>query len=1333
MFTHLHVHSQYSILDGMSKIPELVSTAASYGMTALALTDHGNMYGIKEFTNEVNKYNGGPAKKLKEAQEELSKTDDPAKKAELEEKIAKLKDKVATHKPMKAILGVEAYCARRTLFDKDPNYKVHDYTKDRDVTIDRSGWHLILLAKNKKGYQNLCKIVSQAWIDGFYDRPRIDKNILEAHKEGLIVCSACLGGELPYYIMRGQTDEAEKSALWFKKVFGDDYYIELQRHKTDKPGGNTETYEQQCKVNPVLVEIARKYDIKIIASNDVHFVKEKHAEAHERLICLSTGTKLTDEKRMTYTKQEWFKSPEEMAEIFADLPEAIENTQEIVDKVETYSIESGPIMPKFDIPAEFGTEAEYREKFTNEDLFNEFTRNEKGEVVLDEAAAKKKIDKLGGYEKLYRVKLEADYLAKLAWAGAHKRYGEVLSDEVKENIVFELHTMKTMGFPGYFLIVMDYIRAAREELGVSVGPGRGSAAGSVVAYCLGITDIDPLRYDLLFERFLNPDRISLPDIDVDFDDDGRALVLDWVTKKYGKERVAHIITYGTMATKSSIKDVSRIQDIPLPEVNKLVSYIPDKFPEDPKTGKAPKVTVENCISLIPEIQQAKNLDGGGSISQMLEYASQLEGTVRQIGIHACGVIIGADDLTNFAPLSTVKDKKTGEDVLVTEYDGHEVENVGLIKMDFLGLSTLSIIKEALHNIKITRGEDVDIDHIPIDDAETFKLYSEGKTIGTFQFESPGMQKYLRELQPTVFEDLIAMNALYRPGPMDYIPEFIERKQGRKPIVYDIPVMENYLKDTYGITVYQEQVMLLSRLLAGFTRGQSDSLRKAMGKKIVKMLEELTPKFINGGKERGHDEKILEKIWADWESFAKYAFNKSHATCYAWVAYQTAYLKAHYPAEYMAANLTRNKDDIGKVTKFMEECNAMGIKVLGPDVNESYLHFVPNDKGDIRFGLGGVKGVGEGAVEAIVAAREKGGKFKNIYDFFERVNLSACNKKAIESLAYSGAFDNVEGCSREQFFAENKRGMTMLEILVHYGNSFQASKTSMQFSLFGDTVEIARPALDFAAPWDNLFKLRKEQDVVGMYISAHPLDKYKVMLNALSVKPVLELENGARLKENYPVGTRLSFGGIVTSVEERLSKAGKPFIKISIEDYSGSGSVILGGKMFQEYRNRFLPNMFVYLTGTMAERYQSKADKEAGKPVEVSFSVDKMEELDNLKGQFKYDLNLDIPLGNVLTDLIEALADGVKGSGSADDIPATLYVNVYDPDEHTTVNFRSKQEIMLSVKLFELLQSYTKVAEAETLQGSDDEQPGDSDYVSTAQVTISDEPQLHFSITAKQVS
>nr|MCR5014530.1 DNA polymerase III subunit alpha [Bacteroidales bacterium] len=767
-FTHLHVHSHYSILDGMSKVPDLVDKCLKNGMYSIALTDHGNMFGIKELADYASKVNGKVKDKIKEKEEVLKKEDaTEEERQQAQSDIEKLKGQF-----FKPIYGIETYCAPVSI-DK------------RDGRQDR-GWHLILLAKNKAGYHSLCKLSSIAYTDGFYFNPRIDHKLLQQYHEGLICCSACLGGELPQKILNGDMVGAGQTVMWFKELFGDDYYIELQRHKTDKPGGETSTYERQREVNKVLVDLARKTKTKLVATNDVHFVEEEHAEAHDRLICLSTGKDLDDPTRMHYTKQEWLKTPAEMGAIFSDIPEALENTQEIVDKVETYSIDSDPIMPVFPIPEEFGTEASYREKFTEEDLFNEFTRDEHGNVVMSQEEAEKKIKKLGGYNRLYRIKLEADYLAKLTWEGARMRYGDELTDEQKERILFELHVMKTMGFPGYFLIVSDYIRAAREELGVSVGPGRGSAAGSVVAYCLKITDLDPLKYDLLFERFLNPDRISLPDIDVDFDDDGRERVLDWVTHKYGKEKVAHIITYGTMAAKSAIADVGRVQKVPLAEVNKIKGFIPERnFPDNIKDekGKSPKVNLKNCYKYLDEF---KNLLEGNdqNVSTMLTYAEELEDTNRQVGIHACGVIIGADDLTNVAPVATVEDKVTKQRVVVTQYDGHVIENVGLIKMDFLGLKTLTLIKDALKNIKKTRGIDIDIDHIPIDDKATYALYSAGNTIGTFQFESPGMQKYLRELQPSVIGDIIAMNALYRPGPMDNIPDFIARKQGRQQITYD---------------------------------------------------------------------------------------------------------------------------------------------------------------------------------------------------------------------------------------------------------------------------------------------------------------------------------------------------------------------------------------------------------------------------------------------------------------------------------------------------------------------------------------------------------------------
>ena len=1026
-FVHLHVHTQYSILDGQASIPRLVDKAIANGMRGIAVTDHGDMFGIKEFFNYVNKKNGGTNGEIKDLKKKIAALESGKAESENPEaELAACKEQLeaARKKLFKPIIGCEMYVARRRLEDKDGKQ-------------DQSGYHLVVLAKNLKGYHNLIKLVSKAWTKGFYMRPRTDRAELEKYHEGLIVCSACLGGEVPRRISAGQLEEAEEAIRWYKNLFGDDYYLELQRHKATVPRANHETFKLQEVVNQKLIEYARKYDIKLVCTNDVHFVDEENAEAHDRLICLSTGKDLDDPNRMLYTKQEWMKTREEMNEIFADVPEALSNTVDICDQVEFYSIDHAPVMPTFVIPESFGTEEEYRKKFTEKDLFDEFTQDENGNVVMDEASAKAKIERLGGYEKLYRIKLEADYLAKLAYDGARRRYGEELDEEVQERIKFELHIMKTMGFPGYFLIVQDFISAAREKLDVSVGPGRGSAAGSAVAYCLGITQIDPIKYDLLFERFLNPDRISLPDIDVDFDDDGRGRVLNWVTEKYGQEKVAHIITYGTMATKLAIKDVARVQKLPLSESDRLCKLIPDKIPDK-------KLNLPNAIAYVPELQAAE-VSSDPILRDTIKYAKMLEGNVRNTGVHACGTIICRDDITDWVPVSTADDKETGEKMLVTQYEGSVIEDTGLIKMDFLGLKTLSIIKEALENIKNSKGIVLNIDEIPIDDPATYRLYSDGRTIGTFQFESAGMQKYLRELQPSTFEDLIAMNALYRPGPMDYIPDFIDRKHGRKPIEYDIPIMEKYLKDTYGITVYQEQVMLLSRLLADFTRGESDALRKAMGKKLRDKLDHMKPKFIEGGKKNGHDPKVLEKIWADWEKFASYAFNKSHATCYSWVAYQTAYLKANYPSEYMAATMSRNISNITEITKLMDESKATGIRVLGPDVNESLLKFSVNRRGDIRFGLGAIKGVGESAVQSILSEREKNGPYKSIFDFVQRVNLSACNRKNIENLALAGGFDSFGNIKREDFFMKNSKDETFVETLVRYGSKYQMDKASIPCS------------------------------------------------------------------------------------------------------------------------------------------------------------------------------------------------------------------------------------------------------------------------------------------------
>ena len=1247
-FTHLHVHSHYSLLDGLSKVEEIVDKCLASGMHSVALTDHGNMYGIKDLLDYCKKVN---------------KTT-----------------------PFKPIVGVEAYCARRGRHSMTDDKAVNG--EGRTYIIDRSGWHLILLAKNMVGYHNLCRLVSAGYMsDAFYHTARIDKELLEKWHEGLICCSACLGGELPQKILEciqrtgykakldvagsveaGAFAEAEKTIEWFKGVFGDDYYIEIQRHETQVPGGDQEVYQRQKEVNPVLIALARKHGVKIICTNDSHFVNAEDAEAHDRLICLSTNHFVNDVNRMHYTKQEWLKTPEEMAAIFSDIPEALENTQEIVNKVELYDIDHSPIMPKFDIPASFGKEEDYPD----------------------------------------RLAFESAYLRHLTMEGALKRYGKErleTDDVLKERIEFELNTIISMGFPGYFLIVMDFIRAAREELDVSVGPGRGSAAGSVVAYCLKITDLDPLEYDLLFERFLNPDRISLPDIDTDFEDCGRGKVLDYVSRKYGETHVAHIVTYGKMATKMALADVGRVQQIPLKQVNELKSLIPDRaFPDNIKddNGKPPKVNLRNCYQYIEELKQEYE-NGDPNTRQMLEYAARLEGTIRQVGIHACGVIIGADDLTNFAPLSSVEDKATKKRVLVTEYDGHVVESVGLIKMDFLGLITLTIIKECLRNIKRAQGIDIDIDHIPLDDEPTYKLFQEGRTVAVFQFESGGMQKYLRELKPTVIGDLIAMNALYRPGPMDYIPQFIKRKQGIEPVQYDIPVMEKYLKDTYGVTVYQEQVMLLSRLLANFTRGESDKLRKAMGKKQMDVLASLQDKFMEGGKANGHDPKILTKIWEDWKKFASYAFNKSHAACYSWVAYQTGYLKAHYPAEFMAANLTVHKDDIKEVTKLMDECKALGLSVLEPDVNESELSFTVNSKGAIRFGLGGIKGVGESAAEAIINEREKNGKYKDIFNFLERVNLQSCNKKTIESLAQAGAFECFDDIYREQFFGYDADANTGLELLMNYGNKWQADKENSTNSLFGDldlAIEIKHPDLPQVARWDTIERLNKEKELIGIYLSAHPLDEYayevKELCNMTAAelsqfenwrKPDVRKEAEKQIKqEQIESDEKLLLpsefltahknqaclvGGLIKEAEMLRSQKGNPYGRYTIEDYTGSYQFVLFGNAYRDFGHLMLKDTYVLVTGVVQQKnagmkwFKEAPDEEA----EFEFIVQQVNMLNEVQEKRTEGIAIRLSLDKISAETIDELSDQIKANPGQ----GRLHVSIYNPLNRQQVALTSRSK------------------------------------------------------------
>ena len=1212
-FIHLHVHTYYSILDGQSPVEKLVDKAVANGMRGMAITDHGNMFGVKELYNYCNKING----KLKEQGKE----------------------------PFKPIFGCEMYVARRTKADR---------VKEKG---DAGGYHLIVLAKNYHGYKNLIKLVSRAWVDGFYSKPRTDRADLEKYHEDLIVCSACIAGEVPAKILKGDIPGAREAIEWYKSIFGDDYYLELQRHEVKDPNqrANRETFPLQQRANKELIKLAKEYGIKVVCTNDCHFVDQENAEAHDHLLCLSTGKELNDPTRMLYSKQEWFKTREEMNEIFADVPEALSNTLEILDKVETYSIDHSPIMPFFPIPEEFGTEEETRKRISPEELFREFTTDENGKEIMSHEEAEKKIKKLGGIDKLYRIKFEADYLAKLAYDGAKRLYGEPLTDEVYERVKFELHIMKTMGFPGYFLIVQDFINSAEDELGVMVGPGRGSAAGSVVAYCLGITKIDPIKYDLLFERFLNPDRISLPDIDTDFDDDGRGKVLEWVEDKYGHDKVAHIITYGTMATKNSIKDVARVEKLPLDISNRLCKAIPDKLPD------GLKMNLTNAIKCVPELREAE-ASANPQMANTIKYAKMLEGTVRGTGIHACGTIICRDAISDWVPVSTAEDKSDpGHKLLATQYDGHVIEETGLIKMDFLGLSTLSIMKETVENIRLTHdGFTLDLDTIPIDDELTYKLYQEGRTIGTFQFESAGMQKYLRELRPTVFEDLIAMNALYRPGPMDYIPSFIARKNGKEPITYDIPCMEKYLKDTYGITVYQEQVMLLSRQLADFTRGESDALRKAMGKKKKAIVDAMKPKFIEGGKKNGHDPKVLEKIWGDWEKFASYAFNKSHATCYSWVAYQTAYLKAHYPAEFMAGNMSRCLNDITKITKLMSECQAMNIPCLGPDVNESEQKFSANKKGEVRFGLSAIKGMGEAAATNIIAERHKNGQYKDIFDFVQRVNLSAVNRKAMESLALSGGFDSF-GIRREQYFAPNAKGDTFVETLLRYGQVYQSEQSSMQNSLFGDMggVEIQTPPVPDCEPWSTMELLKRERELVGIYLSAHPLDDYAVVLNHMCNLHCPQISREMD-KKAFASIEELTFGGIVTSVSQRWTKTNKPFGIVTIEDFEGQGELALFGEDWTKWQSMLQEEYHIYITAQCVQRFRNNPDA-------YDMVIKKIEFLSDVKEKSieKFTVYMDATMFNdaQLTDLETTLKN------STGNVP--LYINIHDAKNNTNVQLYSR--------------------------------------------------------------
>lgn len=1196
-FVHLHVHTYYSILDGASSIASHFKKAQEDNQPALAITDHGNMFGVKEFF------------------------------------------KVAKGFPdIKPIIGCEVYVNPEGRFSK----------RGKE---DQSAHHLILLAKNLAGYYNLVKLVSLGYTEGFYYKPKIDKELLAKYHENLICSSACLGGEIPQKIKRGDIEGAKESIMWYKELFGDDYYLEVQLHKTEIPGYAEDVYEQQVIVNKSIFELSQECGVKVIATNDVHFTRKEDGPAHDRLICLTTNANYDDPKRLRYTQQEYLKTEEEMSALFPGHPEVISNTIEIADKIERYKIDCDHILPIFEIPAEFPDSNEY--------------------------------------------------LRHLTYKGAEKNYKEI-TPEVRERIDFELATIKRMGFPDYFLIVQDFIAAAR-GMGVWVGPGRGSAAGSVVAYCLGITHIDPIKYDLLFERFLNPERISMPDIDIDFDDDGRGKVLQYVEGKYGKDHVSHVVTFGTMATKSVIKDIARIQQVPLSESDRLAKLVPDKFPPEiiKKTGengeeiieeKKVKVNISNCVKLVPEMKDALESSVIPGVKETLKYAEKLEGTVRNTGVHACAIIIGRDNLTEHIPICIAKDKETGQDMWVSQYEGSFIEDVGMLKMDFLGLRTLSILKEAIANVKKHRGIDVDIDTIPIGDKATYELFSRGDTVAVFQFESPGMQKWLRELKPTRFEDLIAMNALYRPGPMDYIPDFVDRKQGRKKIEYDLPQMEDILKDTYGITVYQEQVMLLSQKLANFTKGQADGLRKAMGKKLIDKMMELKALFFEGGIKNGHPEEILEKIWNDWTAFAAYAFNKSHATCYAWVAYQTAYLKANYPAEFMAANLSKNLNNIEEITKLMDECKRMGIAVLGPDINESEQRFTVNREGNIRFGMAGIKGVGGAVVDGIVEGRKEK-PYADIFDFIERASeKGVVNKKTIESLAYAGGFDSFEGIRRDQFFLPNSKNEIFIEALCRYGSKLQSDSLSNGNSLFGDSDEGFKPTppdIPIPSPeYNKLEFLKKEKELVGMYLSSHPLDMYKFEIRNFAQYSLADVQglvtkastdDSLHKKEVY-------VAGLVSSVSKRVSqKSGKPWMSFSLEDYSASMNFSLFGKDYENFMPFIEESNAIFVKCVIMPKIYGKPSEQESKenaaPVECELKIRKITLLANTKEEFIKEFTINIPVTvidkNFRAELIKALKAN-KGKKA-------LSVKALDYEHEIAVDFFSrKQKVDVTPELIDFL-------------------------------------------------
>ena len=1220
-FVHLHVHTQYSILDGQASIENLFNRAEELGMPGLAITDHGNMYGVKEFF----KY-------------------------------------AAKHPSVKPIIGCEIYVSKGDHRVKEKGY-----------------YHLILLAKNYNGYKNLMKIVSTGHLEGMYYKPRVSHEVIEKYHEDLICSSACMAGEIPRMILAGDIAGAEKAIEWHKRVFKDDYYLEVMLHKTEVPGLSLEVYEKEKEYDEVIFDLAEKHGVKVIATNDAHFVRKEDGPAHDRLICLTTNAYIDDPDRLRYTQQEYLKSEEEMAALFPGHPEVITNTLEICDKVESYSIDRGHVLPKFQIDPDFLA-----------DIDNQL---EKYKDVIDAGRCDEK-----GNDRGEEFRYSVAFLCHLCYKGAHERYGETLNQETSERLDFELKTISRMGFPDYFLIVQDYIAAARAH-GISVGPGRGSAAGSAVAYCLGITNLDPIKYDLLFERFLNPERVSMPDIDVDFDDDGRYRVIQYVQDHYGVDHVSHVITFGTMAAKGAIKDVARISRLPLDESNRLTKMIPDKpitvtetsevelkEGEEPENGERviekdgkrykivkkdsdKKPTLKNCVKYVPELKNEYE-NGSPLVREVLNYALQLEGCIRQVGIHACAMIIGRGNLTDYIPITLGVDKATDQKVWVSQYEGSFIEDVGMLKMDFLGLRTLSIIKICLAEVKKRFGIDIDIEKIPIDDPKAYEIYSNGDTKSVFQFESPGMMEWLQKLHPERFEDLIAMNALYRPGPMDYIPSFVARKRGEEPITYDLPAMEEFLKETYGVTVYQEQVMLISQKVAGFSKGKADKLRKAMGKKKIDILQSLYNDFIEGGKKNGHPEDVLKKIWKDWEKFASYAFNKSHATCYAWVSYQTGWLKAHYPSEFQAANLSMNKNNMAEIQAIMADCKKHRIKVLNPDVNESESNFTVNKNGDIRFGMGGMKGFGANIVDAIVAEREANGSFKDIYDFCERM-AGIVNRKAMESLVYAGAFDSF-GIERSRYFLIGSDGLQFLDELLNYASVTKKNAEDDAASLFGDAEELKAekpepPAMVGEA--DLLELLKKEKDMVGMYLSDHPLKRYEFELETFTSCRLSELDDLVTECEREHRQQKVFIAGFITSTEVKTSRTGKPFAKTTLEDFSGTYELALFGKDYETFMPYLTEHTAIFVEGEIREAYFSKSDdKEKTTNAPYKFRVKKISLLGNIGDALLSGFTIELSTPMVSADFRKHLMSVVKASKGT--VPFSILLS--DPKTQYVIEFQSRK-------------------------------------------------------------